>query len=198
MTIVESNKPKDPNPTVIHPNSTISQSNSKSKPIITYPPPPFLRCQGHGLAHVLRVARSSAAATDQPHSGGGGSGISGSSSGGFIGSGIGGVGMAGSANGGIGMAGGGGSMLSVRSWGALVALSHAEEQLALAFALSPSTTATATSSSSFDGGGGGGGGDGGGDVEASQRRWLREWTRLCCLGDLHGKVMQLQVLDELS
>ena len=89
------------------------------------------------------------------------------------------------------------SMMSVRRWGALVALSHAEEQLALAFALGTSTTNTTTTdhirNSNGSGGGdvfGGGGGSGsdGGDVDASQRRWLREWTRLCCLGDLHGKV----------
>ena len=125
------------------------------------------------------MARSSAAATDnhpqhphQQHS----VSTGGSGGGRFHGSG---------SSGGAGVSGGNESMLSVRGWGALVALSHAEEQLSLAFALSPSTGCS--------GGGGGGGGEGG-DVEVSQRRWLREWTRLCCLGDLHGKVLHIIVI----
>ena len=108
------------------------------------------------------MARSSAAATDNhSHQLNGGRGGGGGSIG---------------VSGGVGMIGSNENMLSVRSWGALVALSHAEEQLALAFAFGPSHRSTT---------GGGEGTEG----EALQRRWLREWTRLCCLGDLHGKVM---------
>jgi len=57
-----------------------------------------------------------------------------------------------------------GAASSARVWGALVALSHAEERLALAFT------------------------GAGADRDAAQRQWLREWVRLCCLGDLHNKV----------
>ena len=60
------------------------------------------------------------------------------------------------------------SASTARGWGALVALSHAEERLALAFA--------------------GAGGAVPAEGEAAQRQWLREWVRLCCLGDLHNKV----------